>query len=94
MPKKFLYFYSIFKLRSSRCENDYHQYFYARFFRIRDAPDTVYAGYPAGQISGYRISGRPDIRIPDIRPDIWIDNSISRKISNKLIRSFKIHRRL
>jgi hypothetical protein len=41
---------------------------------IRDAPDTgtVLAGYPAG----YRISGR----IPDIRPDTWLDNYIFGKI--------------
>jgi hypothetical protein len=31
----------------------------------RDAPDTVFAGYPAGRISGLSKS-----RIPDIRPDI------------------------
>jgi hypothetical protein len=32
---------------------------------IRDAPDTVFAGYLAG-----RISGKSKSRIPDIRPDI------------------------
>jgi hypothetical protein len=32
--------------------------------RIRDAPDTVFAGY--------RISGKG--LIPDIRPDTWLDN--------------------
>ena len=31
----------------------------------RDAPDTDFAGYPSGRISGYS-----KIRIPDIRPDI------------------------
>jgi hypothetical protein len=49
--------------------------------QIRDAPDIVFAGYPAGRISGsskagYRISGRISGkgRIPDIRPDTWLDN--------------------
>jgi hypothetical protein len=37
----------------------------------RDAPDTVFAGYPAGRISGLFKS-----RIPDIRPDTWFDNYI------------------
>jgi hypothetical protein len=41
----------------------------------RDAPDTVFAGY--------RISGKG--RIPDIRPDTWLDNSIFGQISNKFI---------
>jgi hypothetical protein len=34
----------------------------------RVTSDTVFAGYPAGRISGLSKS-----RIPDIRPDIWID---------------------
>jgi hypothetical protein len=45
---------------------------------IRDAPDTVYAGYPANPKAGLRISGKgwiPDIW-PDIRPDTWLDNYI------------------
>jgi riboflavin synthase alpha subunit len=46
----------------------------------RDALDTVFAGY---QISG-RISGKG--RIPDIRPDTWLDNYIFGKISNKFIK--------
>jgi hypothetical protein len=38
---------------------------------IRDAPDTVFAGYPANPKAGYWISGRISGkgRIPDIRPD-------------------------
>jgi hypothetical protein len=53
------------------------------FVKIRDAPDTgtVFAGYPANPKAGYRISGK--CRIPDIRPDIWLDNYIFGKISNK-----------
>jgi hypothetical protein len=39
---------------------------------IRDAPDTVFAGYPANPKAGYRISGKS--RIPDIRPDTWLEN--------------------
>jgi hypothetical protein len=35
----------------------------------RDAPDTVFAGYPVK--AGYRISGEG--QIPDIRPDTWLD---------------------
>jgi hypothetical protein len=46
----------------------------------RDAPDTVFAGYPAGRISGSYKS-----RIPDIRPDTWLDNYIFGKISNKFL---------
>jgi hypothetical protein len=37
----------------------------------RDAPDTVFAGYPANPKAGYRISGKG--WIPDIRPDTWLD---------------------
>jgi hypothetical protein len=66
-------------------------------FRIvgRDAPDTVFAGYPANPKAGYRISGKgriPDIRpdiLPDILPDNWLDNyrySFG-KISNKFIKT-------
>jgi hypothetical protein len=42
--------------------------------KIRDAPDTDFAGYPANPKAGYRISGRiPDFKKgriirPDIRP--------------------------
>jgi hypothetical protein len=39
-------------------------------FKIRDAPDTDFAGYPAKLKAGYRISGAG--RVPDIRPDIQI----------------------
>jgi hypothetical protein len=39
--------------------------------KTRDAPDTVFAGYPAGRISGYSKS-----RIPDIRTDTWLDKNI------------------
>jgi hypothetical protein len=45
---------------------------------IRDAPDTIFAGYTAG-----RISGRPDIRLiqkPDtgypVRAGYWISGRI------------------
>jgi hypothetical protein len=52
---------------------------------FRDAPDTVFAGYPANPKAGYRISGRisSEGRIPDIRPDtgyltwqlyFWLNN--------------------
>jgi hypothetical protein len=52
-----------------------------------DAPDTVFAGYPANPKAGYRISDRISGkgRIQDIRPDIWIGNYIFGKISNKFI---------
>jgi hypothetical protein len=48
----------------------------------RDAPDTDFAGYPAGQISanpkaGYRISGK----------GLILDNYIFGKISNKFIKT-------
>jgi hypothetical protein len=36
--------------------------------KSRDAPDTVFAGYPANPKAVYRISGKG--RIPDIQPDI------------------------
>jgi hypothetical protein len=36
---------------------------------IRDAPDTDFAGYPTGRISGKG-------QIPDIRPDTWLDKYI------------------
>jgi hypothetical protein len=50
----------------------------------RDAPDTVFAGYPANPKAGYRISGKGRIPVPDIRPDTWFYNYIFGKISNKL----------
>jgi hypothetical protein len=55
----------------------------------RDAPDTVFAGYPANPKAGYRISGRISGkgRIPDIRPNTWLDNYIFGKISNKFIKT-------
>jgi hypothetical protein len=61
--------------------------FYSIYYRTgtvanRDAPDTVFSGYPANPKAGYRNSGRisgkgriPDIR-PDIRPDTWLGNYI------------------
>jgi hypothetical protein len=52
---------------------------------IRDAPDTVFAGYPANPKAGYRISGKG--RIPDIRPDTWLDNYIFGKIQNKFTKT-------
>jgi hypothetical protein len=39
----------------------------AQWIQSRDAPDTLFAGYPANPKAGYRISGKG--RIPDIRPD-------------------------
>jgi hypothetical protein len=51
----------------------------------RDAPDSVFAGYPANSKAGYRISVKG--RIPDIRPDTWFDNYIFGKISNKCLRT-------
>jgi hypothetical protein len=56
--------------------------------KSRDAPDSVFAGYPAS-----RISGQPDIRLiqkpdtPDIRPDTWLNNYTFGKISNKFIKT-------
>jgi hypothetical protein len=50
--------------------------------KIRDAPDTDLAGYPAGRISGLSESRKLDIkpdtvsgggRIPDIRPDFQLN---------------------
>jgi hypothetical protein len=58
---------------------------------VRNAPDTVFAGYPANQKAGYpvragyRISGKG--RIPDIRPDTWLYNYIFGKISNKFMKT-------
>jgi hypothetical protein len=53
----------------------------------RDAPDTVFAGYPANPKAGYRKSGKG--RIPDIRPDTLLDNYryIFGQISNKFIKT-------
>jgi hypothetical protein len=74
------------------------------FFRIvfyhtqnRDAPDTIFARYPANPKAGYRISGKG--RIPyirkDIRPDTWLDNYIFGKISKIFIKnSFNNYRLL
>jgi hypothetical protein len=50
---------------------------------IRDAPDTVFAGYPANPKAP--ISGKG--RIPDIRPDTWLGNYIFGQILNKVIKS-------
>jgi hypothetical protein len=44
---------------------------------FRDAPDTVFAGYPAN----------PKSRIPDIRPDTWLYNYIFGPVSNKFIKT-------
>jgi hypothetical protein len=41
---------------------------------IRDAPGTVFAGYPGNQKAGYRTSDKG--RIPEIRPDTWLDSYI------------------
>jgi hypothetical protein len=51
----------------------------------RDAPDTVFAGYPSNPKAGYWISGKG--WIPDIRPDTWLENYIFGKISNKFIKT-------
>jgi hypothetical protein len=48
--------------------------------RILFLPDIRPAGYPANPKAGYRISGKG--RIPNIRPDTWIDNYIFGQISN------------
>jgi hypothetical protein len=64
---------------------------------IRDAQDTVFAGYPANPKAGYRISGRISGkgRITDIRPDTRLDNYIFGQILNKVIKSaLKNHRLL
>jgi hypothetical protein len=45
---------------------------------IRDAPDTVFAGYPVNTEAGYRLSGKG--RISDVQPDTWLDNYIFGKI--------------
>jgi hypothetical protein len=46
-----------------------------------NAPDTV--------LAGYRISGKG--RIPDIRPDTWLDNYTFGKISNKFIKKNSVN---
>jgi hypothetical protein len=48
-------------------------------------PDIRPARYPANPKSGYRISGKG--RIPDIRPDTWLNNYTFGKISNKFIKT-------
>jgi hypothetical protein len=62
--------------------------------RILFLPDIRPAGYPANQKSripdtGYQISGwvSGKSRIPDIRPDTWLDNYIFGKISNKFMKT-------
>jgi hypothetical protein len=52
--------------------------------RILFLPDIRPAGYPANQKAEYRISGKA--RIPDIRPDTWLDKYIFGQISNKFIK--------
>jgi hypothetical protein len=47
----------------------------------RDAPDTIFAGYPANPKAGYRISGRIPGRI------LGFDNYIFGQILNKVIKS-------
>jgi hypothetical protein len=42
--------------------------------RIPFLPEIRPAGYPASPKAGYRISGKG--RIPDIRPDTWLDKNI------------------
>jgi hypothetical protein len=60
---------------------------------IRNAPNTVFAGYPAIRKAGYRISGRISGkgRIPDIRPDTWLDNYIFGQISIKFINKYSFN---
>jgi hypothetical protein len=53
--------------------------------RILILPDIRPAGYPAKPKAGYRISGKG--RIPDIRPDTWVDKHIFGKISNKFVKT-------
>jgi hypothetical protein len=57
--------------------------------RILILPDIKPAGYPAKPKAGYRISGRISGkgRIPDIRPDTWVDKHIFGKISNKFVKT-------
>jgi hypothetical protein len=57
--------------------------------RILFLPDIGPAGYPANPNAGYRISGRISGkgRIPDIRPDTWLDNYICGQISKKFIKT-------
>jgi hypothetical protein len=50
----------------------------------RDA-DTVFVGYPANSKARYRISCK--CRIPDIRPDTWLDDFIFGKMSNEFIKA-------
>jgi hypothetical protein len=52
--------------------------------RILFLPDIRPARYPANPKAGYRISGKG--RIPDIRPDTWLDNYIFGEI-NKFIKT-------
>jgi hypothetical protein len=53
--------------------------------RILFLPDIRPVGYPDNPKAGYRISGKG--RIPDIRPDTWLDNYIIGKISNKYLKT-------
>jgi hypothetical protein len=53
--------------------------------RILFLPDIRPAGYPVNPKAGYRISGKG--RIPDIRPDTWLDNYIFGKISNRFLKT-------
>jgi hypothetical protein len=55
--------------------------------RILFLPDIRPAEYPANPKAGYRISGKS--RIPDIRPDTWLDNytGIFGQISNKFTKT-------
>jgi hypothetical protein len=51
-------------------------------------PDIRPVGYPTNPKAGYRILGRIPVsgkgRIPDIRPDTWLDNYIFGQISNTI----------
>jgi hypothetical protein len=57
--------------------------------RILFLPDIQPTGYPGNPKAGYRISGRiyGKGRIPDIRPDTWLENYFFDKISNEFIKT-------
>jgi hypothetical protein len=57
--------------------------------RILFLPDIRPAGYPADPKAGNRISGQISGkgRIPDIRPDTWLDNYNFGQISNKIYKT-------
>jgi hypothetical protein len=54
--------------------------FFIKFAKTRDAPDTVFAGYPANQKAGYRISGKGRISLATTGYNFG-------KISNKFMKT-------